>query len=367
MSGGSGKIRVLVVDDSAMVRKIVTDALSKDPEIEVVGTAVDPYIARDKILQLNPDVMTLDIEMPRMDGLTFLKIVMEHRPMPVIIMSSLSQAGSQVALDALKAGAVEVLGKPSGSFSVGDLVNILPDKIKLAAHSKIRYATPTTAARMETQTIATAPKVITTPIPTVAVNYHPRQVIVLGASTGGTEALKEVLIRLPKNLPGICIVQHIPAYFSKAFADRLNTLSELEVREAQDGDRLEPGLALVAPGGFHMEMRWMLDHYKVYLNQGPMVCHQRPAVDNLFESAAKAAGRYAVSALFTGMGKDGAQGMLKLKEVGARTFAQDEATCVVFGMPRAAMELGATEKMVPLLEMPKVLVDAAHALARGKA
>jgi len=350
----SKRIRVLIVDDSAIVRKMVSDALSKDPEIEVVGTAIDPYVARDKILELTPDVLTLDIEMPRMDGLTFLKIIMEHRPMPVIIMSSLTQAGSKYALEALNSGAVDVLAKPSGSYSVGQLAEILPARVKEAAAAKIKFKTvKETAAHEAAKTTAGKPS-IQTPMGS---KFHPRQLILLGASTGGTEALKEVLTQMPNGLPGICIVQHIPAYFSKTFADRLDELCQFKVREAQNGDRVEPGLALVAPGGFHMTVKWYGDHYKVHLNEEAMVCHQRPAVDVLFNSGAKEAGKYVTSAILTGMGKDGAEGMLNLRKAGARTLGQSEETYVVYGMPRAAAECGAVEKVVHLQEMPKNLVD----------
>ncbi|MES2307889.1 MAG: chemotaxis response regulator protein-glutamate methylesterase [Verrucomicrobiota bacterium] len=352
----SQKIKVLVVDDSAIVRKIITDALSKDPAIEVVGTAIDPYVARDKILQLNPDVLTLDIEMPRMDGLTFLKIIMEHRPMPVIIMSSLTQAGSKYALEALNSGAVDVLAKPSGSYSVGQLAEILPERVKEAAAAKIKFKTAKeTVAREEAKKPVAGTSVTSS-------QFHPRQLILLGASTGGTEALKDVLTQMPDGLPGICIVQHIPAYFSKTFADRLNEICAFRVREAQDGDRVERGLALIAPGGFHMTVKWYGDHYKVHLNQDAMVCHQRPAVDVLFESGAKEAKKYVTSAILTGMGKDGAEGMLKLRQAGARTLGQSEETCVVYGMPRAAFECGAVEKVVDLPDMAKALVNAVTSL-----
>lgn len=363
------KIRVLIVDDSAIVRKLLTDLLHRDPEIEVVGTAIDPYLARDKVLELEPDVMTLDIEMPRMDGLTFLKIMMKHHPMPIIIMSSLTQSGSQHAMEALQAGAAAVLAKPGGSFSVGDVGERLIGVIKEAGRSKFRQAISAVVkanAANSAHAVAgrLAPKPAVQTLPSGNHVFDPRQVILLGASTGGTEALKDVLIKLPKNMPGICIVQHIPAYFSKAFADRLNTLCALEVREAIDGDRVEPGLALVAPGDYHMLLRWQGDHYRVQLKQGPLVWHQRPAVDVLFKAGAACAGPNAVAALLTGMGKDGAEGLLDLRNKGARTFAQSEETCVVFGMPRAAMEIGAAEKMVPLDNMAAVLQECA---IRGKA
>jgi two-component system chemotaxis response regulator CheB len=374
------KIKVLIVDDSAIVRKLLTEALSKDPEIEVVGTAIDPYVARDKILQLQPDVITLDIEMPRMDGLTFLKIIMQHHPMPVIIMSSLTQSGSTHAMEALQAGAVDILGKPNGSYSVGDMGPQLVEKIKAAAQSKLkRKATSAPAPARPTSSVTSATRPVTAVslaatlgnkapaanvLPTPALRSTPRQIILLGASTGGTEALKDVLTRLPANLPGICIVQHIPAYFSRAFADRLNTLCQFEVREAADGDVVKSGLALVAPGNYHMLLRWTGMNYVVSLKQGPPVWHQRPAVDVLFNSAAECVGNQAVCGVLTGMGKDGAEGLLKLRQVGCRTMAQDEETCVVFGMPRAAMELGAAEKMVPLPDFPQAILDGINNLGK---
>ena len=333
-------IRVLVVDDSAVVRKLVSDALKSDPEIEVVGTAIDPYAARDKIKQLNPDVITLDLEMPRMDGLTFLKILMEQRPLPVIIMSSLSQRGSDFALEALRLGAFDVLAKPGGSYSFGDLGPQLISCIKATAGARLRRA-PAAAAPAPTP-IAPARRA------TASIG-RPRNLILLGASTGGTEALREVLTRLPDGLPGIAIVQHIPPVFSKSFADRLNQLCNFEVREAVDGDRLTPGLALVAPGGFHMMMQWATDHYRVRVGDGPPVWHQRPAVDLLFKSAADCgAAPHALGGIFTGMGRDGADGLLRLRQRGATTFAQDEATSVVYGMPKAAWENGAAQRQIPL-------------------
>jgi two-component system chemotaxis response regulator CheB len=380
------KIRVLIVDDSAVIRKVVSEALSVDPEIEVVGTAMDPYIARDKIVQLKPDVLTLDIEMPRMDGLTFLKIIMDERPLPVIIMSSLTKTGSHHAMEALRLGAVDILGKPGGSYSFGDLGPQLIDKIKTAATAKLRRPKPTRApfqkltaapvvhAPIETkptETINLRPPIVAvarpagTPAsrpPLVAlahpVRHHPRRLILLGASTGGTEALREVLTHLPGDLPGIAIVQHIPAHFSRAFAERLNATCAMEVREAVDGDRLVPGLALVAPGNFHMMLQWAADGYRVRVTDGPMVWHQRPAVDMLFKSAADLTGIQAIAGVLTGMGKDGAEGLLRLREKGAMTFAQDEESSVVYGMPRAAWENGAAQRQISLDHIAAHIIQA---------
>lgn len=355
------RIRTLIVDDSALVRKVVSESLARDPEIEVVGTAVDPYVARDKILALDPDVVTLDIEMPRMDGLTFLKLIMKHRPMPVVIMSSLTAAGSCKALEALQCGAVEVVGKPSGAYSAvegGELAS----KIKAAAHSRYRRrrnpepaeAVPVTEANLAPPAPRASAPVVMAPRPKPPLTVHGRRyasraLVLIGASTGGTEALKTVLTGLRADLPGICIVQHIPAYFSAAFAERLNQLCELEVREARRGDTVQPGLALVAPGGQHMLLRWSGSGYTVDLNVGPPVHHQRPAVDVLFDSAVKAgAGRGVLSMVMTGMGSDGAAGQLRLREAGAETVAQDEQSCVVFGMPREAIRLGAAREVLGL-------------------
>ena len=363
----SRRIRVLIVDDSALVRKALTDGLSSDPEIEVVGTAIDPYVARDKILQLDPDVLTLDIEMPRMDGLSFLNLIMQHRPMPVIIISSLTTGGSAKALEALQAGAVDVMAKPSGSYSASADSAALCAKVKAAFHAKVRAhsgntsfvtrpAAPPSAAPPAASALRPAAAVHPTtpprPPPGPPRHFSHKQIILMGASTGGTEALKAVLTNLSGNLPGICIVQHIPAHFSRAFAERLNSLCALEVREAKNGDRVQPGLVLIAPGGFHLVLRRSGGFYTVELSEGPMVHHQRPAVDILFDSAVRAgAGPHALALILTGMGADGAAGMLTLKEAGATTVAQDEASCVVFGMPREAIRLGAAQKILPLDQM----------------
>ncbi|ACB73719.1 protein-glutamate methylesterase/protein-glutamine glutaminase [Opitutus terrae] len=330
------RIRVLIVDDSAVVRRLVTEALRADPEIEVVGTAADPYVARDRIKELDPDVLTLDLEMPRMDGLTFLRILMDQHPMPVVIMSSLSQKGSDYALEALRLGAFDVLGKPSGAYSFGDLGAQLIARVKAAGGARLRRPSTGTAAAP----VRTAPR-------TGAASA--RQLILLGASTGGTEALREVLTRLPAGLPPIAVVQHIPPVFSKAFADRLSAQCAFEVREAADGDMLKPGLALIAPGNFHLMVQWHADHYRARVTTGPQIWHQRPAVDVLFKSAADCgAAPHAIAGVLTGMGKDGAEGLLRLRGLGAITFAQDEASCVVYGMPRAAWENGAAQRQIPL-------------------
>ena len=338
---GTKKTRVLVVDDSAVVRRAISEVLSADPEIEVVGTACDPYVARDKILELNPDVLTLDIEMPRMDGLSFLRVLNQHRPMPVVVVSSLTQAGSRAALAVLEAGAVDVLAKPSSAWSVGDLGEQLAARVKGAARARLRRPQePTGVVSLATSTGS----------------FHPRQIVLIGASTGGTEAIKNVLTRLPDGLPPICIVQHIPPVFSRAFAERLNECSTMEVREGVQGDELKPGLALVAPGDFHMALEWTGARYRVRLNQSPPMHHTRPAVDVLFGSVAACAGANVVAVILTGMGSDGAQGMRRLKQTGAATIAQDEETCVVYGMPSSAVELGVVDHVLPLSAIPHAIL-----------
>jgi two-component system chemotaxis response regulator CheB len=335
------KIRVLVVDDSALARKVISDILRADPEIEVVGTANDPYMARDKILELNPDVLTLDVEMPRMDGISFLKILQQQRPIPAVIISSVTQSGSEAALSALGAGAVDVLAKPSGARSMGDLQCQLAYRVKGAAGAR---RAPSVAA-----------DIMAAPFPRQ--HYDPRQIIVMGASTGGVEALSSVLSRLPACSPGICVVQHIPPVFSRTFADRLNQSCQLQVREAVDGDEVRAGSCLIAPGDYHMRLRGRDGRYRVALDQSPLLHFTRPAVDALFESAAQCAGDFAVAALLTGMGRDGAQGMKMLRAAGARTLAQDEQTCVVYGMPKAAVQLGAVDRQVPLEGIPQAILQ----------
>ena len=351
----TNRIRVLIVDDSSVVRRMITDALSRDPDIEVVGTAIDPYDARDKIQQLNPDVLTLDIEMPRMDGIAFLRILQQHRPLPVIVINSISHAGSAAAIAAIEAGAVDVLAKPTSAYSIGNLGEQLALRVKAAAVSRRPFSTtaPATAATLNRPPIRHG-------------GYHPRQLILLGSSTGGTEALKEILVRLPDGLPPIVIAQHIPAYFSSAFADRMNQLCDFEVREAAEGDILENGMALIAPGDFHATISWTPQGFRVGLNQKPPVHHCRPAVDVLFRSASQCPGARILAGILTGMGSDGALGMQSLKAAGAKTFVQDEASCVVYGMPRAAVELGVVDQILPLSQIASALVESANAMAGAR-
>jgi two-component system chemotaxis response regulator CheB len=341
----SRRIRVLVIDDSALVRKAITDALTDDPEIEVVGSACDAYVAREKIERLDPDVITLDLEMPRMDGLTFLRILMEHHPLPVVVVSSLTQEGSQAAMDAVEAGAVDVLAKPDGTLSIGTLADRLAYHVKAAAAAggRLRRAAPRTVAAE--------------PVPAAA-RFDPRGLIVIGASTGGVEALRSVLPRLPLGLPPIAVVQHISAHFSRIVAERLAAACSVRVREAGDGEPLEPGTCVLAPGDQHLAVERHGDGFRTRLLRTPPVHHCRPAVDVLFRSAAEAAGAGVVAALMTGMGSDGALGLQAIRRAGGTTIAQDEATCVVYGMPRAAVALGAVERVVPLAAIPEAIVAA---------
>ncbi len=345
------KTRILIVDDSAIVRKLLTEALSGEEDLEVVGTAPDPFVARDKILALKPDVLTLDIEMPRMDGLTFLKKLMHYQPMPVVVISSLGQAGCQTTLDALRLGAVEVLAKPGGPYSVGELKIDLAAKVRAAAAARLRKTPSASPAKPEP------------PPPAPALGSS--VVIAIGASTGGTEALQEVLMRLPGNCPGIVITQHIPPVFSLHFANRLNELCPMEVKEARDGDTLGPGRVLIAPGNFHMLLRKSAGGgFRVTVQDGPRVCYQRPSVDVMFSSVAESAGSRAVGVILTGMGADGARGMLKMKEAGARTIAQDEESCVVFGMPKEAIRMGAADQVAPLSRVPAAILSQLGKIAR---
>lgn len=346
------KIRVLVVDDSALVRQAISEALARDPALEVVGTACDPYVAREKIAQLDPDVLTLDLEMPRMDGLTFLRILMEHHPLPVVVVSSLTQQGSQAAVDAIEAGAVDVLAKPDGTMSIGTLADKLAFHVRAAAAAAPRLRKPSTAQ-------TAPPAMITQPG-----NADPRQIIVIGASTGGVEALRRIVPQFPAGLPPIAIVQHISAFFSRAVAERLAAMSGIPVREAGADEPLRPGECVIAPGDFHLAVEFRGGGYVTRLLQTPPIHHCRPAVDILFRSAAEAAGRHAVGVLLTGMGSDGAIGLQAIRAVGGTTIAQDEATSVVYGMPRAAVELGVVDRVAALEAIPAAVIDALTARVR---
>ncbi|HOI74166.1 MAG TPA: chemotaxis response regulator protein-glutamate methylesterase [Syntrophales bacterium] len=331
-------IKVLIVDDSAIVRNVFTKELSTYPDIEVVGTAPDPFVARDKIVQLKPDVLTLDIEMPRMDGLTFLKKLMKYYPVPTVIVSSLTPKGSAMSLEALDVGAVDVVAKPGGSYSVADIRAELVDKIRAASVANL--SRDRSQEKQETVVERTTVK--------RSMTETTNKVIAIGASTGGTEAIKAVLTKLPADMPGVVIVQHMPANFTAAFADRLNGICQMTVREAKNNDPVVPGTALVAPGNFHMILRRSGAQYYVEVKTGPMVHHQRPAVDILFKSTARYAGANAVGVILTGMGSDGAEGLLEMKKAGAKTIAQDEKSCVVFGMPKEAIKAGAADRVMSL-------------------
>ncbi len=338
------KIRVLIVDDSAIVRKVFSEELSKFPDIEIVGTAPDPFIARDKIVMLKPDVITLDIEMPRMDGISFLKKLMRYFPLPVIIVSSLTPSGGVLTLEAMDIGAVEVIGKPGGGYTVGDMIPQLAEKIMAA--SRVRILRKDSAER-------SAPA---RPEPLRVLAKTSNKIIAIGASTGGTEALKAVLTRMPPNSPGILVVQHMPARFTTAFAERLDGLCQITVKEARNNDSVNPGTALIAPGNYHMILRRSGARYYVEVKDGPMIHHQRPSVDILFKSTAQYAGPNSIGVILTGMGSDGAEGLLEMKRAGAKTAAQDERSCVVFGMPKEAIKLGAVDTIVSLDQMAEEIV-----------
>ncbi len=340
-------IRVLIVDDSALVRKILAVGLAKDPGIEVVGQAVDPYQARDLLVELRPDVITLDVEMPRMDGVTFLRRFMPVLPTPTVVISSLTQEGKRITFEALEAGAVDVIAKPTLGLVEG-LPLLLDDicrRVKNAAEANVDHFATLGGGR---------------PVEAVGkLEETTDRIIAIGASTGGVEALRRILPAFPADGPGILIVQHMPAGFTEAFADRLNGLCRMRVKEAEQGDRVLPGLVLVAPGGTrHMGVIRSGSEYRISLTEGPEVNYSRPAVDVLFMSVAAEVGRNAAAALLTGMGKDGAAGMLAIRRAGGRTFAQDEATSVVFGMPGAAQQMGAAEWVVPLEKIPALLIGA---------
>jgi two-component system chemotaxis response regulator CheB len=333
-------IKVLIVDDSALVRKILTEELSRHRDIEVVGGAIDPYVARDKIVRLKPDVITLDVEMPRMDGLSFLSKLMRFYPMPVVVVSSLTPKNSHNAIRALELGAVDVICKPGSSLSAPDISKTLVEAIRTAARARV--------ARneiLETVDKDSAPG-YKIPLNTT------HKVVAIGASTGGTIAIEKLLIQMPLNAPGILVVQHMPEYFTASFAERLNNICKIEVREARDGDTAVPGLALIAPGGRHMLLERSGAFYQVRIKGGPMVHHQRPSVDVLFHSVAKQAGANAIGVLLTGMGSDGAEGLLAMRSNKAYTIAQDEASCVVYGMPGEAVKLGAACDILPLTDIP---------------
>lgn len=343
------RVKVLIVDDSALVRNILANGLSRDPQIEVIGKAADPYQARDLIVQRRPDVLTLDVEMPRMDGLEFLKKLMPQYPIPVIMVSALTKRGAEVTLDALASGAVDFVTKPAMNVANGLelLMNELREKVKMAARVDV--------SSWKKKRFLTRPNVQQRSVRYLSESTD--KVIAIGASTGGTEALKVVISQFPANMPGVVVVQHMPPGFTKMFSERLNSLCAMDVKEAETGDRIMTGRVLIAPGGMHMSVVRSGGVYQVKCHDGELVCGQKPSVDVLFRSVAKWVGSNAVGVMLTGMGSDGADGMVEMRQAGARTLAQDEKTSVVFGMPKEAYERGGAERLVPLERIPQAVAE----------
>jgi two-component system chemotaxis response regulator CheB len=343
----SHPIRVLIIDDSALVREVLSKGLSKDPGIEVVGVAPDPYIARDKIVQLRPDVLTLDVEMPRMDGVEFLRRLMPQYPLPVVMVSSMTEKGKKVTLDALDAGAVDFVSKPRSDMASGlnGMMTELCTKIKIASTANVSHWKHRRAANSAA------------PIQSKLLTETSDAVIAIGASTGGTEAIRQVITQFPPTTPGVVIVQHMPPGFTRMFADRMNDLSMMEVKEARDGDRVMPGRVLIAPGDKHLKVSRSGGLYQVECKSGAAVCGHCPSVEVLMQSVAKYAGINAVGVMLTGMGSDGADGMRAIRDAGGRTIAQDEASSVVFGMPKAAYLKGGVESLVPISKIAQMVLN----------
>jgi two-component system chemotaxis response regulator CheB len=348
------KIKVVIVDDSALIRSVMREIISSQPDMEVVGVAPDPIVARDLIRETNPDVITLDVEMPRMDGLDFLERLMRLRPTPVVMVSSLTERGSEITMRALELGAVDFVTKPKLSIQSGmrEYAEMIADKVRAAARAKVkaRQGASSAAASGSTGADTTLPLLRNT-------LASSEKLIIVGASTGGTEAIKEFLVRMPVDCPGILIVQHMPEGFTTSFAKRLDGLCKIAVKEAEQGERVLPGHAYIAPGHSHLLLGRSGANYVTQLDQGPPVNRHRPSVDVLFRSAAANAGKNAVGVILTGMGKDGAAGMLEMKEAGAWNVAQDEASCVVFGMPREAIAVGAAHEVASLTELPGMVLN----------
>jgi two-component system, chemotaxis family, protein-glutamate methylesterase/glutaminase len=340
------QIKVLIVDDSALVRKVLTEIVNQAPDMEAVGAAPDPLVARDMIRSLNPDVLTLDIEMPRMDGLEFLEKLMRLRPMPVVMVSTLTEKGAAATLRALELGAIDFVSKPRIGIAGGmqEYAEEITHKIRAAAASRPRKLAPTSAPpALDTTAYSAARRLDST-----------EKIIVIGASTGGTEAIKDVLVQMPSDAPGILVTQHMPEGFTRSFANRLDTLCKISVKEAENGERVLPGHAYIAPGHSHLLLKRSGANYVTHLAQTELVNRHRPAVDVLFRSALECGANNVIGVILTGMGKDGAAGMLELHRAGAYTFAQDEASCVVFGMPKEAIAMGGVDETLPL-----------HAIAKG--
>ncbi|KQV79836.1 chemotaxis protein [Massilia sp. Root351] len=342
------KIKVLIVDDSALIRSVMTEIINNQPDMEVVGAAPDPLVARELIKQTNPDVLTLDVEMPKMDGLDFLEKLMRLRPMPVVMVSSLTERGSEITMRALELGAVDFVTKPKISIQSGmrEYTDLIADKIRAASKARVRARTlPQAGAAGQ----AALPQ-LRNPL------MSSEKLIIIGASTGGTEAIREFLMQMPSDCPGILITQHMPEGFTKSFAKRLDSLCKIAVIESQGNERVLPGHAYIAPGHSHLTLARSGANYMTKIDQGEPVNRHRPSVDVLFRSAAQFAGKNAVGVILTGMGKDGAAGMLEMKNAGAYNFAQDEASCVVFGMPREAIAVGATHEVGALQALPGMVL-----------
>lgn len=347
------KTKVLIVDDSALIRSVMSEIVNSQPDMEVVATAPDPLVARELIKKHNPDVLTLDVEMPKMDGLDFLEKLMRLRPMPVLMVSSLTERGSEITMRALELGAVDFVTKPKISIQTGmrEYTELIADKIRAASRARI------------------APRSVHANTPSVPLSalrsplISSEKLIIIGASTGGTEAIREFLMQMPSDCPGILIAQHMPEGFTSSFAKRLDSLCKISVVESQGNERVLPGHAYIAPGHSHLLLTRSGANYMTRIEQSPPVNRHRPSVDVLFRSAAQAAGKNAVGVILTGMGKDGAQGMLEMRQAGAHNFAQDEATSVVFGMPREAIAIGAAHDVGPLQALPRMVLE--HLAAQG--
>ncbi|KFF49817.1 chemotaxis protein [Gammaproteobacteria bacterium MFB021] len=349
------RIKVLCVDDSALIRDLMTKIIESQPDMEVVATAPDPLVARDLIKRHNPDVLTLDVEMPRMDGLDFLERLMRLRPMPVLMVSSLTQRGSEITLRALELGAVDFVAKPEVGIREGMLeyAGMIADKIRAAAQARPRRQPETSAPAVPREALK-------------APMLSSEKLIIIGASTGGTEAIRQVLEPLPANSPAILVTQHMPSGFTRSFAERLDRLCRVTVKEAEQGERVLPGHVYIAPGDWHMRLARSGANYVIALDDTAPVNRHRPSVDVLFDSAASCAGRNALGVILTGMGKDGAAGLLKMRQAGSHTVAQDEASCVVFGMPKEAIALGGAEEIVSLPDIARHLVQQMHASGRAQ-
>jgi two-component system, chemotaxis family, protein-glutamate methylesterase/glutaminase len=351
------KIRVLIVDDSAVVRQVMTEVLQSDPGIEVIGTAADPYQAAQRLAEMVPDVITLDVEMPRMDGLTFLQKLMSQHPIPVVMCSSLTGENNETALKALEYGAVDVVTKPRVGVKkfLEESQITLCDTVKAAAgvRASILHAQRVAAPKQSADVMLSKPN-------SAAMIQTTEKIIVVGASTGGTEALRVYLENMPSDIPGMVVVQHMPEKFTRTFADRLNSICRMNVKEAKDGDSVLPGQVLIAPGNFHTMVKRSGARYYVEVKEGPLVTRHRPSVDVLFRSAARYAGKNCVGVIMTGMGDDGAQGMLEMKNAGAWNIAQDEESCVVFGMPGQAIKMGGVDRVLPLDQLAKESLRAAR-------